>query len=115
ATLLGDTSASKALIAKINDPKAPLEERLRGIQAAKETKDDASRTEVLKLVTRETNPQLLTQGVRALSAFTGDEIAYQVVDAWKNYPASVKRAAAEVLVTRSKWARALLAGVDKKA
>lgn len=114
ATLLGDTSASKTLIAKINDPKAAVEDRLKGIQAAKETKDEGSRAELIKLVTTERNQQLLIEGVRALTAFTGDEIAYQVVDAWKNFSLPVRRSAAEVLVTRSKWARALLAGVEKK-
>ncbi|HEY0548963.1 MAG TPA: PVC-type heme-binding CxxCH protein, partial [Verrucomicrobiae bacterium] len=39
ATLFGDTSASKTLIAKINDTKSSLDERLKGIQAARETKD----------------------------------------------------------------------------
>src|SRR6185436_5154860 len=50
ATLLGDTTASRSLIAKINDVKASLDERLKGIQAARETKDEASRTELLKLI-----------------------------------------------------------------
>ncbi len=114
ATMMGDTSASKTLIAKINDPKASVEERLKGIQAAKETKDQASRAELMKLVTSEKNQQLVIEGVRALNAFTGDEIAYDIVDAWKNFTLPARRAAAEVLVTRSKWARALLAGVEKK-
>ncbi len=114
STLLGDTSASRTLIAKINDPKASPEDRLKGIQAARETKDDGSRAELLKLIASEKDQQLLTEGVRALGVFTGDEIAYQMVDAWKNFTLPTRRAAGEVLVTRSKWARALLAGVDRK-
>src|SRR5881394_3735140 len=43
ATLLGDTTASRALIAKINDTKASIQDRMKGIQAARETKDDAAR------------------------------------------------------------------------
>ena len=50
ATLLGDTTASRALIAKINDAKASVEDRLKGIQAARETKDEAARAELLKLL-----------------------------------------------------------------
>jgi putative membrane-bound dehydrogenase-like protein len=115
ATLLGDTTASRALIAKINDAKASLDDRLKGIQAARETKDDPSKAELLKLIANEkTNQQLLAESARALSAFDGDEIAYTVVDAWKNFSLPTRRAAADVLVTRSKWSRALLAGVDKK-
>ena len=37
------------------------------------------------------------------------EIAYALTDAWKNYSLPVRRAVADVLVTRSKWSRALLA------
>ncbi len=115
ATLLGDTSASKTLIAKINDAKVSLDERLKGIQAARETKDDASRTEVVKLMTTDKTEPLLLEGARSLSAFSGDEIAYALTDAWKNYSLPVRRAVADVLVTRSKWARALLAGVENKS
>jgi putative heme-binding domain-containing protein len=115
ATLLGDTSASKVLIAKINDAKASLDERLKGIQAARETKDDTSRTEVVKLMTTDKTEPLLLEGARSLSAFSGDEIAYALTGAWKNYSLPVRRAVADVLVTRSKWARALLAGVENKA
>src|SRR5436190_1060973 len=50
ATLLGDTTASRALIAKINGAKASVEDRLNGIQAARETKDDAAKSELLKLL-----------------------------------------------------------------
>src|SRR5256712_4780661 len=37
-----------------------------------------------------------------------------MVDAWKNLALPTRRVAAEVLVSRSKWSRALLAGLDKK-
>ena len=114
ATLMGDKSASKMLIAKINETRATLDERLKGIQAARETKDEASRVELMKLMTTDKTEPLLLEGARSLSAFSEDELAYTLVDAWKNYPLPVRRAVADVLVTRSKWARALLAGVEKK-
>ena len=150
ATLLGDTSASRALIARINDAKASVEDRLKGIQAARETKDAAAKAELLKLLKAPLTPalspprgeggkgsgqstlslageragvrgpsdqaqQLYVETVRALSAFDGDEIASSVVDAWKNFSLPTRRAAADVLVTRSKWCRTLLAGVDKRS
>src|SRR5207302_8041955 len=145
ATLLGDTSASRALIAKINDARASVEDRLKGIQAARETKDEAGKAELLKLLKRPLTPalspprgeggkagvspageraevrgpsdqaqQLYVETVRALSAFDGDEIASSVVEAWKKFTLPTRRAAADVLVTRSRWCRALLAGVDKR-
>jgi putative heme-binding domain-containing protein len=137
ATLLGDTAASRALIVKINDAKATFEDRLKGIQAARETKDDGAKAELLKLMKTPLSPslpppggervpgragegvfgepqQLYADAVRALSVFSSDEIAYAVVDAWKNFSMATRRVASDVLVTRSKWSRALLAGLDKK-
>jgi len=160
ATLLGDTAASRALIAKINDAKASVEDRLKGIQAARETRDGSAKDELLKLLaapltpalslrrgeggaklrepnspikgeaTKPRNPnplapigaegrgegpqRLYSAAVQALSAFDGDEIAYGMVDAWKNLTLPTRRVAAEVLVSRSKWRRALLAGVENK-
>jgi putative membrane-bound dehydrogenase-like protein len=129
ATLLGDTSASRALIAKINDAKASLEERLKGITAARETKDDVARAELLRLfkggpLTPALSPSegerekagqtLYVESLRALGSFGGDDIAYAVTDAWKNFSLPTRRVASEVLVLRSKWSRALIAAVDQK-
>src|SRR5438046_5022596 len=58
ATLLGDTSASRALIARINDARASVEDRLKGIQAARETKDAAAKAELLKLLKTPLTPAL---------------------------------------------------------
>ena len=124
ATLLGDKSASKILIAKINDPKAALDERLKGIQAARETKDETAKGELLKLLSGPLTPalspsegergQLKTEAARALSVFPGDDIAAAMVVAWPNFPPGTRRTAAEVLSTRAQWSRALMAGVSQK-
>lgn len=116
ATLLGDTSASRVLIAKINDSKASPEERLKGITAARETKDEAAMAELLKLLkTEKSNQAVLTEGVRALAVFSADEVGYAMTDAWKAFALPTRRAAADVLVTRSKWSRALMAALESKA
>ncbi|MFM1769471.1 MAG: hypothetical protein RJA22_2000 [Verrucomicrobiota bacterium] len=115
ATLLGDTSASRTLIAKINDPAAPAAERLRGITAAREAKDDTARNALLNLLrTGQADQSVLREGLRAIGAFGGDDIAYVITDAWKKFDLPTRRAASEVLVLRSKWSRALLAAVDQK-
>ena len=49
-----------------------------------------------------------------MSTFGGDDIAYVITDAWKNFSLPTRRVASEVLVIRSKWSRALLAAVDQK-
>ncbi len=115
ATLLGDTSASRLLVAKINDSRASIEDRLRGIQAARETKDEASKGELIKLLkTEKSNQAVLVEGIRALAVFGGDEIGYAMTDAWKNFTLPTRRTAADVLVTRSKWSRALMAALENK-
>jgi len=116
ATLFGDTTASRALIGKINDSKASPEDRLKGITAARETKDEAARAELLKFFKAPApdKQQLYAEALRAISTFGGDDIAYVITDAWKKFSLPTRRIASEVLVLRSKWSRALLAGVDQK-
>lgn len=115
ATLFGDTAASRMLIAKINDPAARADDRLRGVQAARETKDDVSRAALLKLIASEQKDQaLLVAAVRAAAAVGGDEVAEPIVKAWDRFTPATRRAAAEVLVTRTASAKTLLTGVDRK-
>jgi putative heme-binding domain-containing protein len=118
--MMGDKSAARLLMAKINDPKASLDERLKGIIAAKEAKTDGAREELLRLIQAptegpsSTNTQLKTEAVRALGAMGNFDYAYAVVDAWKELAPMTRIAAAEVLVGGTKTARALLAGVERK-
>jgi len=115
ATLLGDTSASRSLVAQINDTKASVTDRLKGIQAARETKDDIAKAELLKLLKNEKSSQtLLAEAIRALAVFGGDEIGYAMTDVWKSLTVPTRRTAADVLVTRSKWSRALMAAIEQK-
>ncbi len=115
ATLLGDTSASRALAARVNDRSATVADRLKGVQAARESKDEAARLALLQLLKSEKDNQtLLAAGVQALAVFGGDEIGYAMTDAWKNFSLPTRRAAADVLVTRSKWSRALMAALERK-
>jgi putative membrane-bound dehydrogenase-like protein len=118
AAVFGDKSAARLLMAKINDPKATLEERLKGIIAAKEAKGDAARDELLKLIksplggAQAASPQLKSEAVRAVIAL-GYDNAYPVVDAWPQFAPMTKLAAAEALTRSTKTSRALLAGVER--
>ena len=115
ATLMGDKTAAKMLIASINDARVPVSERIKAIQAARTTKDETARAELLKLLPAEKDQSLLTEAIRALGGFGGDDIGYAMTGAWKNFSPATRRTAADVLVTRSKWSRALIAGVEQKA
>ncbi len=120
AAAFGDKSATRLLIAMINDGKASLDDRLKGINAARQAKTDAARDELLRLVKTPNNqagpagPQLKTEAVHALGGMGGYDYAYALVDAWKELPPMTRIAAAETLVRGTKTARALLAGVEKK-
>ncbi len=116
AAAFGDKSAARLLIARINDPKAGTEERLRGISAAREAKTDAARDELLKLIKAplaSVDASLKTEAVAALAAFGGYEYAYPVIDTWKEFAPATRVTAAETLVRSTKSARALIAGVEK--
>jgi putative heme-binding domain-containing protein len=92
-----------------------VEDRLKGIQAARESKDEASKGELMKLLkTEKSNQTILAEGIRALAVFGGDEIGYAMTDAWKSFTLPTRRTAADVLVTRSKWSRALMAALENK-
>jgi putative membrane-bound dehydrogenase-like protein len=115
AAAFGDKSAARMLIAKINDPNASLDDRLKGVGAAKEAKTDGAREELLKLLkdSGTTYAALKSEGVRSLMAFGYDQ-AYAVVDAWPKLPPMSRVAAAEVLARGTKTGRALLAGLENK-
>jgi putative membrane-bound dehydrogenase-like protein len=118
AAVFGDQSAARLLMAKINDPKASLDDRLKGINAAKEVKGDAARDELLKLIksplggAQAASPQLKSEAVRAVIAL-GYDNAYPVVDAWPQFAPMTRLAAAEALTRSTKTSRALLAGVER--
>ncbi len=131
ASAFGDKSATRLLVAKINDPKTSLEERLKGVIAAKEAKTDGARDELLKLiktpVAADVSPRangsaptdvggyatLKSEAVRSLMAYGYDQ-AYPVVEAWPQLPPMARIAAAETLARGTKTGRALLAGLEKK-
>lgn len=118
AAAFGDQSAARLLMAKINDLKATLDDRLKGINAAKEAKGDAARDELLKLIksplggAEAANPQLKSEAVRAAIAL-GYDNAYPIVDAWPQFAPMTRLAAAEALTRSTKTSRALLAGVER--
>ena len=114
ATLYGDTGASRMLLAWIYDPKATATQKQQGIRAARESQSDAAEKALLAfLKSKPESPALTVEAVRALAVFKKDDMAYALLDAWPTFDAGTRRAAAEVLVARTKWARALLTGIKR--
>jgi len=116
ATLYGDTSASRLLLAWVNDPKASVPQKLQGIRAAREAGTPAGQEVLLAfLKTGQGSSDLQVEAVRGLTVFQDDKIAPALVEVWSGFDVGTRRAAAEVMVTRVPWARALLAGIDGKS
>ncbi len=114
AALWGDAAAASAALARINDPNASDEERLRGIQTARELKAENSREALLKIATQESKEGLVVEAIRALGEVGGDEVADAFLQRWPQFTPLERRTAAETLVSRKVWARSLLTAVEKK-
>ncbi|HMC27266.1 MAG TPA: HEAT repeat domain-containing protein, partial [Verrucomicrobiae bacterium] len=113
--LWGDAAAASAAIARLNDPKASNEERLRAIQTARQLKQESSRDALLKVATADSNELLVNEAIRALGEVGGgDEVAQSLLKRWPQFSANTRRIAAEVLVSRRPWAKDLLSGVEQK-
>jgi len=112
--LWGDATAAKAALAKINDPGASDEERLRGIQIARELKEETSRDALLKVVNNESKEALVIESIRSLGEVGGDQVPNVLLQRWTNFSIPERRTAAEVLASRKQWANSLLNAVEKK-
>jgi len=112
--LWGDATAAKAALARINDPAASDDERLRGIQTARELKEESSREALLKVVNAEAKETLVNESIRALGEVGGDDVGDALLARWARLSPTSRRLAAEVLVSRKPWAKALLTAVENK-
>jgi len=112
----GDADASLALIQRINEGAATKAQRLEGLQAAREAKSDSARAAVLQLIRQERDPALLVEGLRVLGEIGRPESAtgQAILAPWKEFPGSIRRVAADILVTRRLWAQGLLDALESK-
>ena len=114
-TLWNDVSAVQLTLALINNPQAPLGERIQAVQAARALKSDAAREAVLSLLARE-NPEPLTlEAIRAMGEIGGNAVAMDLLSAWARFTPAARVALADILVSRRGWATALLSAIGTKA
>ena len=112
--LWGDATAMQSSINLVNDAKAAVEERIKAVQAVRQLKNDAARTAMVKLLAQPNPEALAVEAVRALGEIGGDTVGDEIVKQWKTFSPATRRAAAEVLASRSRWALALLAAIEAK-
>jgi putative membrane-bound dehydrogenase-like protein len=113
-TLWGNAASIQATIAAVNDASLSIDERAKAIEAVKALKNEASTDALLRLVNGNNPESLVIQGMRALGQVGGDNVADDFLQSWNKYSPPVRAAAAEVLVSRWRWATALLSALESK-
>jgi len=113
-TLWGNATSIQATIAAVNDSSLSLDERAKAIDAVKALKNDASSDALLKLVNGNNSESLVIQSMRALGQVGADRVADDFLRSWNKFSPAVRTAAADVLVSRHRWALALLSAVESK-
>jgi putative membrane-bound dehydrogenase-like protein len=112
--LWGDAGAMQASLALVNDTKAPLDERLKAAQTARQLKNDAARDALLKAITPGNPEPLVLEAIAGLSQLGADATAEALFAQWKNFTPAGRRAAAETLASRARWASQLLSELEQK-
>ncbi|MBI3877324.1 MAG: c-type cytochrome, partial [Verrucomicrobia bacterium] len=112
--LWGDAAAMTASLALVNDAKAPLDERLKAAQTARQLKNDAARAALLAAIAPGNPEPLVLEAIAGLSQIGGDSAAEELIQRWKNFSPAARRAAAETLASRARWASMLLSALEQK-
>jgi putative heme-binding domain-containing protein len=112
--LWGDAAAMQASVNLVNDTSVSVDERIRAIQVVRQLKNDAAREAMLK-ATAPGNPEpVILEAIRALAEIGGDLVSERLLGGWKSFSPAVRRAGAEVLATRDRWASNLLSAIERK-
>jgi len=111
--LWGDAGAMQASLALVNDTKAPLDERLKAAQTARQLKNDAARDALLKAITPGNPEPLVLEAIAGLGQL-GGQSSEALFAQWKGFSPAARRAAAETLASRNNWASQLLSEIEQK-
>jgi putative membrane-bound dehydrogenase-like protein len=113
-TLWGNAASIQAMITAVNDANLSTDERAKAIEALKTLKNEVSSDALLKLINGNNPESLVIQGMRALGQIGGDGVADNFLRSWSKYSTIKKAAAADILVSRRRWAMALLSALESK-
>ncbi len=111
--LWGDAGAMQASLALVNDAKAPLDERLKAAQTARQLKNDSARDALLKAITPGNPEPLVLEAIAGLGQLGGAS-SEALFAQWKNFSPAARRTAAETLASRNNWASQLLSEIEQK-
>jgi len=113
-TLWGNASAISATLIIINDASAKVDERIKSVEASKKLKNDAAREALVKVIAGKNPKALVITAIHALGEIGGDSVSNELLKGWKGFSPDERTAAAEVLVARKGWTRALLSALETK-
>ena len=112
--LWDDAGSIQSSLALINDAKAPLGERIKAIQIARQLKNDAAREALLKAIAPGNLESIILESIAGLSQLGGDTTPDALLAQWKNFSPAARRATAETLASRPRWAAQLLSVLEQK-
>ena len=110
----GDAMALKGLLASIQDPSRTDADRLKSIQAARQSKTEDARITFLAVAASNAPDAVKVEAIRALGEVGNDASAEQLVRSWPALRAAPRRAAAEVLTSKGAWTGMFLGAVEKR-
>jgi putative membrane-bound dehydrogenase-like protein len=113
-TLWGDASALLASYELVLDRTASESARIKAIEAVQGQRTDAARRTLLKLLDQKPSPALAIALIRALGEVGGDEVAGEIIRHWEDLSPGLRNEAANVLVTRPRWASSLLSAIEQR-
>ena len=113
--LWGDATAIRGVLALAGDSQANADERVKAIQAVRQLKSDDTRNAMLKVLAQENPERVLIEALRAVGEIGGDNtVAELIANQWPHLAPAPRRAAAEVLASRSNWSQVFLGAVERK-
>jgi len=113
-TLWGDAVSIRATLSAINDAKLSVEQRASAIEVVKDLKNDAAREALLQAVSNKNPEPLVRDALQALGRVGNDRTGDELLNLWSTLTPAMRTAAADVMITKSRWAVALLTALEEK-
>ncbi|HEV8543785.1 MAG TPA: HEAT repeat domain-containing protein, partial [Verrucomicrobiae bacterium] len=115
ATIWGDAAALDASLGIIRDSSKPEKERIEAIKSVSEQKAPAVRETLAEVISTRPPEPIATAAITALAQSDNDQLPDITLNHWKEFSPVTRRAAAQVLSSRSKWSQRLLSGIETKS
>src|SRR5688572_25238635 len=114
-TLWGDAQALTAMLDVITDSARPESERIQAISSVRQQKVPAVRDALVKVLNGNAPDAVMNAVISGLGQFDQDNIADVLLKRWKEISPASRRAVADVLSSRNKWAQRLISAIEQKS